>query len=48
VLYSNREILSQAPHAPNFANPVAIDVRVRMRKVKAAISSSPQFVSLAE
>jgi hypothetical protein len=48
VLYSNRENLSQAPHAPNFANAVAIDVRVRTHKIKAAISSSPQFVSLAE
>jgi hypothetical protein len=42
VLYSNRENLSQALHAPHFGGAAAIDLRIRIRKAKAAISSSPQ------
>jgi hypothetical protein len=42
VLYSNRENLSQAPHARHFVIATAIDLRIRIRKTKAAILSSPQ------
>jgi hypothetical protein len=42
VLYSNRENLSQAPHARHFVIAAAIDLRIRIRKTKAAKLSSPQ------